>query len=515
MKKLSIFLLGALGMMAATSCEEKIDPAIPQSNPQEPILTTGDVVSEATGALTSAAVLNLEDYRAEGATIPVMKLVDTKDLPEGATVSYKLQLSDTEDFKRNVTLATTETEVDGVETFAASAQEWNDAHVYLFGKSPKVKTVYYRVPVYVNLDGSDYRLQSTDYFAAQGTIQETCMDNGFTISDAYYFMSDATAWALGDATVMDAFKFEHSDADVYDDPVFVFKFKVTDDMFMNADGTTKDGIYWKIASQEGMDLADWAIGIYGPETNGDDNLAGMLVDVNAQAGKLIEAGQYKLTINMEEMTYEFELLTRPEYLYTPGGFNDWSQDASAYMQYDTKNDVSKGYYGFFGVDASGFKVCTEPSWDNAVTYGAVSADPALEGNFVLGQDGQNINVPTPGMFWASVQYDEASGALTTYKLTPVTSVGIIGSFAASGWGTDVEMTTADDGITWTAEVTFAAGDQWKIRFNNAWDLSLGAEPGNVNHAVLDGDNYSAAEAGTFIVTLTTQPGIPVITVAAK
>ena len=77
------------------------------------------------------------------------------------------------------------------------------------------------------------------------------------------------------------------------------------------------------------------------------------------------------------------------------------------------------------------------------------------------------------------------------------------------------MTTADNGITWTAEVTFAAGDQWKIRFNNAWDFSLGADPANVNHAVLDGDNYSAAEAGTFVITLTTQPGIPVITVAAK
>lgn len=515
MKKLSIFLLGALGMMAATSCEEKIDPAIPQSNPQEPILTTGDVVSQKAGVLASTAVLNLEDYRAEGATVPVMQLVETKDLPEGATVSYKIQLSDTEDFKRNVTLATTSTTADGIATYGASAEEWNSAHVYLFGKSPKVKTMYYRVPVYVNLDGSDYRLQSADYYAAEGTIEETCMDQGFTISDAYYFLSDATAWALGDAATMAPFKFEHSDADVYDDPVFVFKFKLTDADFMNADGTTKDGIYWKIASQEGMDLADWATGIYGPEENGDENLDGVLVDVNAQAGKLTEVGQYKLTINMEEMTYSFEILTRPEYLYTPGGFNGWSQTASAFMQWDSKNDVSKGYYGLFGVNEQGFKVCAAPEWNNATDYGAETDTPALSGNFLLGQDGKNIMVPTPGFFWASVQYDEAAGTLASYELTPITSVGIIGSFAASGWGSDVEMTTADGGITWTGEVTFAAGDQWKIRFNNAWDFSLGGEPGNPSHAVLDGDNYSAAEAGTFIVTLTTQPGIPVITVAAK
>lgn len=511
MKKLSIFLLGALGMLAATSCEEKIDPAIPQTNPQEPIMTTGDVVSQTAGALASSAVLKLEDYR-NAVGVPVMKLVETKELPAGATVGYHVDLSDTEDFKRVVTLDAT---VGADQTYYVNADKWNEAHVYLFGKSPKVKKAYYRVPVYVNLDGSDYRLQSADYYAAAGAIEETCMDMGFTISDAYYFMSDATAWALGDAATMAPFKFEHSDADVYDDPVFVFKFKLTDADFMNADGTTKDGIYWKIASQEGMDLADWATGIYGPEENGDENLDGVLVDVNAQAGKLTEVGQYKLIINMEEMTYSFEILTRPEYLYTPGGFNGWSQEASAFMQYDVKNETSKGYYGFFGVDASGFKVCTEPSWDNAVTYGAVEETPALEGDFVLGQDSKNINVPTPGMFWASVQYDETAGTLSTYKLTPVDRVGVIGSFAASGWGSDVEMTTADGGITWTAEVTFAAGDQWKIRFNNAWDFSLGADPANVNHAVLDGDNYSAAEAGTFVITLTTQPGIPVITVAAK
>ena len=143
MKKLSIFLLGALGMLAATSCEEKIDPAIPQANPQEPVITTGDVVSEATGVLASSAVLNLEDYRAEGSVIPVMKLVETKELPQGSTVGYKLQISNTEDFKRNIILDAT---VGKDNVYSVDAAAWNTAHLSLFGKSPKVKKVYYRVP---------------------------------------------------------------------------------------------------------------------------------------------------------------------------------------------------------------------------------------------------------------------------------------------------------------------------------------------------------------------------------
>lgn len=505
MKKLSIFLLGALGMLASTSCDDKIEPAIPQSNPQEPILAAGDVVSSAAGVLaTPSTVLTLENYRADGAVIPVVKLDETKELPEGAVVGYKFQISDTEDFKRNVILDVTE---GADKTFGVNAQQWNDAHLYLFGKSPKVKKAYYRIPVYVNVDGSDYRYESTDFYAVSGSIEETCMDMGFTISDAYYFLSDATAWALGDMSVMEAFKFEHSEADVYDDPVFTFKFEITEDMFLNADGTSKDGIYWKIASQEGMTLADWATGIYGPETNGDDNLEGVLVDVNAQAGKLTEAGKYKLTINMEEMTYIFELLLQPEFLYTPGGANGWNQANSAWMQLH----ATKGYYGLFPVDG-GFKVCEEQNWDNETTWGASSEDPALEGTFLLGQEGKNITVPANGLYWMFAQFDPASYDLTTYTLTEVTTVGMIGSFAASGWGSDVLMTSADNGATWTADVTFAAGDEFKFRFNGNWDYNYG---GALTQLTLDGDNIQIAEAGTYTVTLSLQPGVPTATLALK
>lgn len=506
MKKFSIFLLGALGMLAATSCEEKIDPATPQANPQEPILTSGDVVSEKAGVLASTAVLKLEDYRAEGSMIPVMKLVETKDLPQGAFVSYKVELSDTEDFKRSVILEASD-EKEGV--YSASAADWNDAHLYLFGKSPKEKTAYYRVPVYVNLGESDFRLNSADYYAAQGTIVETCMDAGFTISSAYYFLSDATAWALGDATVMDAFKFEHSDADVYDDPVFTFKFKVTPEMFLNADGTSKDGIYWKIASQEGMDVADWATGIFGPETNGDDNLAGILVDVNAQAGKLVDAGNYKLTINMEEMTYEFELLLQPEVLYTPGGANGWNQEASAWLKFTPEKT---GYYGLTPVDGE-FKICAEPNWNDPTTYGVTGTEPALTGELFPAPTGnQNIKVPANGLYWIKVNYDALSYQLTTYELTEVTTVGMIGSFAASGWGSDVVMTSADNGATWTAEVTFAAGDEFKFRFNGDWAYNFG---GDLSSLTFDAANIKVAEAGTYTVTLRLLGNYPNATMVKK
>lgn len=485
-------------MLAATSCEEKIDPATPQTNPQEAILTGSDVVSEPAGVL-STKQLTLQNY-ANGGSVPVMALVSTENMPEGATVSYKVQLSADETFARTVTLDASTSE-DGV--YSVDAEKWNEAHIYLFGKSPKVKAAYYRVPVYVNLDGSDFRLKSLDYYAAQGIIEETCMDMGFTISDAYYFLSDGTSWSLGDFETMDKYKFDHSDADVYDDPVFTFNFEVSDAVAAN-------GCYWKICSQEGMEINDWATGIYGPEVNGDDNFDGVLVDTDAQAGVIFEAGKYKITINMEEMTYSIEQVLQPEVLYTPGGANGWSQTASAYMKFDADK---RFYYALMPVDAAGFKVCEAPNWDNNDLNWGVPADNVgqLAAPLMSGNDAQNISAPEAGLYWFVVNYNE-NYVLTDYVLTKMETVGLIGSFAASGWGSDVLMTSADNGATWTGTVALAAGDQFKFRFNGNWDYNYG---GTADNLVFNGDNLSVEEAGNYEITLYLQPGTPKATIVKK
>ena len=173
-------MLGLLGMMSA-SCDDAPEAPKPQENPQEPIFAVGDITSATDGALASATVLDLESYR-EKSGIPVMKAPETKNLPEGAVVSYKVQLCAAQDFSGKIMTLDTKVGDDGV--YTVDPFEWSDAHVPLFGKSPKVKTAYYRVPVYVVLDGSNYRYDSDSYYAASGTIEETCMDQGFVIENA-------------------------------------------------------------------------------------------------------------------------------------------------------------------------------------------------------------------------------------------------------------------------------------------------------------------------------------------
>lgn len=505
MKKFSIFLLGMLGMLA-TSCVDEIEPAKPQTNPQEPILEAGNIVSTPAGALASQSVLTLENYSGDDASVEIMHLGETKDLPSGATVSYKLQLSNTEDFERSETLDAT---LGADNNYYVNAKAWNDAHLTLFGKSPKEKTVYYRVPVYVNFNGSNYRFSGVDYYAAAGTLKETCMDSGFVIEDSYYLLGNATTWTLTEAATLATAKFEHDpEVSPYDDPVFVIKFEVTQDV-LDANG---GGCYWKIAPQSSVENNTWD-GVLGTQTNGDTALKGMLVSTDPQAGQITEAGKYKMSVNMETMEYTIEKVLQPEYLYTPGDSNGWNQQASAWLQVfkGKKDDVDVEFYYGISPLKGGFKICAAPKWDNATDYGAENTDPADKGSLILGQSGSNIVPPAEGVYWIRVNYETKGYQMTDYVLTPITKVGLIGSFAASGWN-DVEMTTADEGATYTADATFNAGEEFKIRFNGSWDLNLG---GNLKTPTFDGANIKVETAGTYTVTLKLLGGVPTITMTKK
>lgn len=492
--------------MLATACAEDIEPSIPQHNPQEPIFNASNVEVVKAGALASDAVLDLESYKASN-EIPVMQLAKADSLPAGATVSCMVEISDTQDFARSKVLTTTPgtPAEDGKMVYYASATEWNDAQVFLMGKSPKVKDMYYRVPVYINVDGSDYRLNSVNYYAAEGIVKETCFDMGFVIEDHYYLLSNATTWDLENADEVKKYSFSHSEYDVYDDPIFEIRFKVSQEV-LDANG----GDYWKIAPESAVGTNNWDAMI-GAETDGDTALSGHLVSDEAQSGKLTQAGSYKMIINMEAMTYEITYLAQPDFMYTPGDANGWSFDACAYMQLKSDKGL---YYGVFPMGTYGFKICAEPGWDidKSTNYGAVSQDPANSGSFVAGDAGQNIVPLTLGLNWINAKYDPIGYQLTTYEITTIETVGVIGSFAASGWGSDVVMSSSDGGNTWTADIEFKAGDKYKFRFNGNWDYNLG---GDTHQLTLDGSDIEATEDGTYTLTLNLGNHYPSCTLTKK
>lgn len=486
MKKFSIYLLGALAM-AFTACDDAPESAPLQANPQEPVLEGANVAVENAGILPGPdQTLTLEDYR-DQSEIQVFKVLNVTDLPKEAKMVYEFQLGKSEEFDPVETLPVTVSE-DGFGY--VSPQGWSAAHVNLFGKSPKVKDACYRVAAYAKINGVEYRIGGPDYYVLTGTVKETCMDVGFVIYDSYYLIGNANGWSL-EASACEPFKFEHSDADVYDDPVFTGVFEIPADVV-----AAYNGCFWKIASQGAIEQNSWDL-VAGTTVDGSTEMEGQLVEGNSVgAGKLEAAGKYRFTINMEEMTYKIEPITYPEYLCTPGDSNSWQHGASNWIPFVEGKGANVGAAVLHGE----FKLTDGESWADDKTYG--SGDEAGK----LYQPGANLNSGGEGLFWIV-----ANTANMTYQIIPVTSLGAIGGF--NSWGAQENFTPSADFRTWTGTITVPADNaEWKIRINDDWSMNYGASNGTtLDNPFPDGGNFNIG-GGTFTVTVDFSGHYPVITV---
>ena len=459
--------------MAATSCEE--GPSVPpiQNNPQGPVYKTEDV-SVTISNQFAGGIVNLNDFIQADAMIPAMTVTSNDTTLNVGHFIFDFEMSNSQEFKEFKNIAMVQT---GDNEWSLNPVDVNDAHVALFGKSPKEKTVYYRILAYIIDKGGEFRFGGTDYYLYESDYKEICLDAGFVIESAYYFLSNATTWELENP--VDA-KMSHSSLDVYDDPYF--------SIVVDAD----EECYWKIAPQSAVDAGNWDL-VLGPEVNGDTSLEGVLL-VGGQAGKLPEAGKFKITVNMETMHYEIVEMIRPEYLCTPGGYNSWNQNASSWLNYYDY----KGYFCGAVLESDGFKLTDGNSWADNKTWGLGDA----EGTLV--QPGANIPVPAPGLYWLVANLDDL-----TYSNVEVFSVGVVGGL--NGWAADapIELTPNADDSVWSADVDLT-GD-WKIILNHSWDSNYG---GSVDNLVFDAGNISVAD-GTYNVAVSFAGNYPTLTLTAK
>ena len=176
-------------------------------------------------------------------------------------MKYYFQLSPNADFSGNVQTLDIEF-IDSNEGFI-DATRWHEAQVAMFGKNPeKARETYFRIPVYVTLDGTEYRYESPDYYVAKGKFDVKCIDTGFVIYPSYYLIGDFCGWDLSKMVQL-----KHSDADVYDDPIFSIVVEVP------------ANCYWKVANNLAFEQQSWDGAYYwGPAEDGDENLVGKLVN---------------------------------------------------------------------------------------------------------------------------------------------------------------------------------------------------------------------------------------------
>lgn len=199
----------------------------------------------------------------------------------------------------------------------------------------------------------------------------------------------------------------------------------------------------------------------------------------------IAAGVASNVVNIDVTTY---VATFSEQYYMPGNYQGWDPASAPMLKLSTK---TKGLYQGFvdlttadGADAE-FKFSPVPKWEGDFGFSDVTVtehggDIKYSAATAKTTASDNIKVPS-GLYY--IRLDKK---FNTLDMVQVKNLELIGSFAASNWGTGIEMTWDADAHTWTApELEFKNGDKFLARFNSAWDHKLGGTMENVEFAGAD------------------------------
>lgn len=263
--------------------------------------------------------------------------------------------------------------------------------------------------------------------------------------------------------------------------------KISDGVYQLKVTTTADKNWFKFYAGSNFVSEDWDSinkGALGCKENGSEDTFGYILYDGDSWGELQTpvipgAGTWIVTLDMNNLTYT---VGKPV-LYMAGDANGWAT-----------NDYLAGedgvhFTGFMYLNQNGFKFCTQPEW-KGTNYGA---------DFNTAADAANITMTEEaGYYKVDVDLESKS-----YVLTPITTIGIIGSASPNGWDSDVDMTyvpynaeTKALGYWEAKDITLASGEI-KFRANDDWAINWG---GDVNALTQGGDNISV-EAGTYDIKL--------------
>ena len=239
--------------------------------------------------------------------------------------------------------------------------------------------------------------------------------------------------------------------------------KISDGVYQLKVTTTADKNWFKFYAGSKYDEGgNWKIidtGALGCKENGCEDGSGYIYFYGDSWGKLQTmvipgAGTWIVTLDMNNLRYSF---AKPV-LYMAGDANGWS-----HIDYlSSENAVN--YTGFMYLNQNGFKFCSQPNWDGTNYGGAF-----------FGQESDNIIMDeTEGYYKVDVDLSTKK-----YTLTPITTIGIIGSAAPNGWDSDEDLTyvpynkDTKEGGYWEAKNIKLKAGECKFRANDAWDMQWG------------------------------------------
>ena len=265
--------------------------------------------------------------------------------------------------------------------------------------------------------------------------------------------------------------------------------KISDGVYQLKVTTTADKNWFKFYAGSNFVSNDWDSinkGALGCKENGSEDAFGYILYDGDSWGKLQTpvipgAGTWIVTLDMNNLTYT---VGKPV-LYMAGDANGWA--TNDYLA----GDDGVHFTGYMYLNQNGFKFCTQPEW-KGTNYGA---------DFNTAGDAANITMTEDAGYY-KVEVDLSA---KTYKLTPITTIGIIGSASPGGWDSDVDMKyipynaeTKELGYWEIKDITLTNGEI-KFRANDAWDISWGGTPDALT--TQGGAANLSVEAGTYDIKL--------------
>lgn len=435
--------------MSMVSCtEDYTDWANPQSNPDKE-----EAVSFGDGSVTPEGVINLKDVT--GDKVKVASIVAPTSTKDTYAPFFKINF-DGQSF---------DIDADGNMAKADLVNYITNT----YGKRPIERDIDATLDAWQS-NGSTaakVKMATSENFQVKAIPEAPVIEEGYYLVGDMFTTDDVNGWTKGVAKA-----FNHSDKDVYEDPVFTVSFE-----------TTKADQYWKIIPKKNIDADDlWAPGVVGPKVDGDDSMTGALTNGEAKAGKIAKAGKYKLTINMMDYSYTIEEVNYDPFIYFIGSTDGWKSNDQKLALVDDAKGVYTGYVYLADPNAAGFEFKfqrAQGNWDTAIGAGTFVSF----GGAAIGVDNGNIGVNAgEGVYYMDVNLSEG-----TITATKVETMGMIGGF--NNWDGDAKMTWNAEEYCFEATNAGVTADGWKFRVNGDWAINLG---GSLNNLTAGGDNITVA-----------------------
>ena len=326
----------------------------------------------------------------------------------------------------------------------------------LYGQRPVERAIPMDVSGFVKVDGQTFK--------AIGSTTLSVIPNAPEIEQAYYLTGSINGWNNSDTT----YKLTNDGSDPYENPVFTCRIPAPED---------GSNVEFKMTPESGLG-GDWSKCL----AAGDEGK----FKYNNDGGNLVivadpDALFYDLTFNMLDQTWNAKAVGFNEFIYEIGNESGWSEPHPLHGD-------GNGYYSAVIYLNGEFKFKpNKDNWDG--DWEKVSGDAT--GGTLTTEGGPNMDGVDAGFYFIQVDLKEM-----TYKITPVTSISIIGSVRGA-WDTDVDMTYNEIMKCWEARETLSAGE-FKFRLNHDWAVNWG---GTFDDLVQDGANLQLAADGAYVIRL--------------